>query len=206
MSGFCQQNLAGICNSVCFWLLIMINKTKRPPIDWERIFTNPKPDRAQSNFHSVTNTSLRALITWGYKTRITLFPQSHQHLHHLHFFFIVAILSCVRWNHWVVLICIPLMTKDVEQFFRCFIMFVLHSWVFFVKPCIQFFNRLFGSLESILLISLYIFNISSVSDIGLVKFFSQPVGFHIVLLTVSFVLQNFYNFMMSHMPGFDIKA
>ena len=45
MSGFCQQNLAGICNSVCFWLLIMINKTKRPPIDWERIFTNPKSDR-----------------------------------------------------------------------------------------------------------------------------------------------------------------
>ena len=24
-----------------------VNKTKRPPIDWERIFTNPKSDRGQ---------------------------------------------------------------------------------------------------------------------------------------------------------------
>jgi hypothetical protein len=35
-----------------------VNKTKRPPIVWERIFTNPKSNRAQSNVHSVTTTSL----------------------------------------------------------------------------------------------------------------------------------------------------
>jgi hypothetical protein len=51
-------------------------------------------------------------------------PLSHSlsHSQHMlsHKFLILAILTGLRWNLRVDLICISLMTKDVEHFFRCF--------------------------------------------------------------------------------------
>jgi hypothetical protein len=66
--------------------------------------------------------------------------------------------------------------------------------------------HLFGSLESSFLSSLYLLDISLVSDVGLVKIFSQSVGCHFVLMTVSFALQKFFNFMRSHLSIVDLRV
>ena len=65
---------------------------------------------------------------------------------------------------------------------------------------------LFDSLESNFLSSLYILDISPLSDLGLVKIFSQYVGRHFVLLTVTFALQELCNFMRSYLLTLDLIA
>ena len=65
---------------------------------------------------------------------------------------------------------------------------------------------LFGSLESNFLSSLYILDISPLSDLGFVKNFSQSVGCCFVLLTVSIALQKLCNFMRSHLSILDLRA
>jgi hypothetical protein len=50
---------------------------------------------------------------------VPLSPHPYQHLLSSELL-ILAVLVGVRWNIRVILICISLMTKDVEHFFRCF--------------------------------------------------------------------------------------
>jgi hypothetical protein len=69
----------------------------------------------QTDFQSDC-TSLQFHQQWR---SVPLSPLPRQHLLSLEFL-ILAILTAVRWNLRVVLICISLMTKDVEHFFRCF--------------------------------------------------------------------------------------
>ena len=65
---------------------------------------------------------------------------------------------------------------------------------------------LFEFLESSFLSSLYILDISPLSDLGLVKILSQSVGDLFVLLTVSFALQKRCNFMRSRLLILDLTA
>jgi hypothetical protein len=51
---------------------------------------------------------------------VTLFPHLHQHLLSVEFL-ILDILTGVRWNLSVVLICISLMIKGVENFLQVFL-------------------------------------------------------------------------------------
>jgi hypothetical protein len=68
------------------------------------------------------------------------------------------------------------------------------------------FIGLFDSLESNFLSSLYILDVSLLSDVGLVKIFSQSIGCHFVVLTVSFALHKFCNFMRSHLSIVDLRT
>ena len=80
-------------------------------------------------------TSLQSYQQWR---SFPLSPHPHQHLLSPEFF-ILAILTGVRWNCRVVLICISLMTKDFEHFFRCF-WAIQESSVVNIFTVLHFFN------------------------------------------------------------------
>ena len=61
-------------------------------------------------------TSLQSYQQWR---NVPLSPYPHQHLLSLEFLILVVLIG-VRWNLRVLLICIVLMTKDVEHFFKYF--------------------------------------------------------------------------------------
>ena len=63
---------------------------------------------------------------------------------------------------------------------------------------------LFDFLGSSFLSSLYILDISPISDLGVVKILYQTVGGPFVLLTVSLALQKLCNFMRFHLPILDL--
>jgi hypothetical protein len=129
--------------------------------------------------------SLQSHQQWS---SVPLSPHPHQHLLSPKVL-ILAILSAVRWNLRVILICISLMTKDVEHFFRCFLAIrysSVENSLFSSVP--HFLIVLFDFLESNFLSSLYILAISPLSGIGFIKIFSQAVGCLFVLLTVSSAL------------------
>ena len=110
----------------------------------------------QTDFQSGCN-SLQSHKQWR---SVPLSPHPHQHLLSPEFL-ILAILTAVRWNLRVVLICISLMIKDVEHFFRCFSAIrysSVENSLFSSVP--HFLMRLFDFLESIFLSSLYILDIS----------------------------------------------
>jgi len=67
------------------------------------------------------------------------------------------------------------------------------------------FNRI-DSLKSNFLNSLYILDFNLLQDVGFVKIFSKSVGCCFALMTVSFALQKFCNFMRSHLSIFDLRA
>jgi hypothetical protein len=70
----------------------------------------------QTDFQSGC-TTLQSHQQWR---SVPLSPHACQHLLSVEFL-ILAILTGVSWNFRVVLICISLMTEDVEHFFRCFL-------------------------------------------------------------------------------------
>jgi hypothetical protein len=138
---------------------------------------------------------------------VPLSPHPHQNLLSPEFL-ILAILPGVRWNLRVVLICISLMIKDVEHFFRCFSALQYSSVDNSLFSSVPHFFKigLFVFLVSNFLSSLYILDTSPLLGIKLVKIISQSVGCLFVLLTVSFALQKLWDSMRFHFSIVDLKA
>jgi hypothetical protein len=107
----------------------------------------------QTDFQSGC-TSLQSHQQWR---SVPLSRQPCQHLLSPEFL-ILAILTGVRWNLRVVLICISLIIKDAEHFFRCFSAiryFSGENSLFSSEP--HFLMGLFDFLESTFFNSLYIY-------------------------------------------------
>jgi hypothetical protein len=121
-------------------------------------------------------TSLHSQHQWR---SVPISPHPQQHVLSLQFL-ILAILTGVRWNLWVVLVCKSLMTKDTEHFFKCLSTIQDSSVENSVSSSVlHFLIKLFGFMVSNFLSSLYILGISWLSYVGLVKIFSQSVGCHL---------------------------
>jgi hypothetical protein len=126
----------------------------------------PRNDIAGSSVNTMSNfltncqidfqighTSLQSHQQWR---SVPLSPHPHQHQLSPELL-ILAILTGMRWNLRVVLICIFLVTNDVEFIFRCFSAIhysTVENSLFSFYP---FLIVLFGFLESIFLSFLYIY-------------------------------------------------
>ena len=68
------------------------------------------------------------------------------------------------------------------------------------------FNRVICCFGGYFLEILHTLKISPLSDVGLVKIFSQSVGCHLVLSTVSFALQKLHSLKRSHLLIVDLSV
>ena len=91
--------------------------------------------------------------------------------------------------------------------FRCFLAIQESSIVKSKFRSIHhFLIGLFGCLVVSFLSSLCRLAISPISDVRLVKIFSQSVGCQFVLLTMTFALQKTSGYMRSHLSFLDSRA